>query len=56
MARHFELPSLGEDTTSAVVLRVLVKAGDTIEADDIVIELETDKATTEVPCPFGGVF
>ncbi len=55
MARHFELPSLGEDTNSAVVLRVLVKAGDTLEADDIVIELETDKATTEVPCPFGGV-
>lgn len=48
MATEFKLPELGENIESADVIAVLVKAGDTIEKDQSVIEIETDKAT-EVP-------
>ena len=49
MATEFRLPELGENIESADVVAVLVKAGDTIEIDQSVIEIETDKATVEVP-------
>ena len=49
MATEFKLPELGENIESADVIAVLVKAGDTIEKDQSVIEIETDKATVEVP-------
>src|SRR5262249_21109028 len=50
----FKLPELGENVHGGDVLRVLVKAGDSVKADQPVIELETDKATIEVPSPIGG--
>jgi pyruvate dehydrogenase E2 component (dihydrolipoamide acetyltransferase) len=49
-----KLPSLGENIAAGDVLRVLVKAGDTITKDQAVLELETDKATIEVPSPLAG--
>jgi pyruvate dehydrogenase E2 component (dihydrolipoamide acetyltransferase) len=45
----FNLPELGEQIESGDVLRVLVKPGDTLAKDQPVLELETDKATIEVP-------
>ncbi len=54
MVTDFTLPELGESVTSGDVLRVLVKAGDTIAKDQIVLELETDKATIEVPSSVAG--
>ena len=51
----FKLPELGENITAGDVVRVLVKAGDTIAKDQPVIELETDKATIEVPSSVAGV-
>src|SRR5260221_4784357 len=45
----FTLPELGEQIEGGDVLRVLVKAGDTIAKEQPVLELETDKATIEVP-------
>src|SRR5262245_33254272 len=45
----FRLPELGENVTSGDVLRVLVKPGDTVAKDQPILELETDKATIEVP-------
>src|SRR4051812_31379542 len=51
----FTLPSLGENVTAGDVLRVLVKPGDTIAKDQAVLELETDKATIEVPSSVAGV-
>ena len=51
----FTLPELGENIASGDVLRVLVKAGDTIAKDQAVLELETDKATIEVPSSVAGV-
>ena len=50
----FTLPELGEQIESGDVLRVLVKAGDTIAQEQPVLELETDKATIEVPSSFAG--
>jgi len=54
MATEFKLPELGEDVESGQVTRVLVQPGDTIEVDQSVIELETDKATVEVPSGVAG--
>src|SRR5207253_2600489 len=50
----FTLPELGESIASGDVLRVLGKPGDTLEKDQPVVELETDKATIEVPSSVAG--
>jgi pyruvate dehydrogenase E2 component (dihydrolipoamide acetyltransferase) len=54
MATEFRLPELGENIESGDVLKVLVSVGDVITANQPVLELETEKATIEVPSPFGG--
>ncbi len=54
MAKDFTLPELGENIESGNVTRVLVSVGDTIAVDQPVIELETDKATVEVPSTVAG--
>src|SRR5215470_6360767 len=51
----FTLPELGENVSSGDVLRVLVKPGDAVVKDQPVLELETDKATIEVPASVEGV-
>ena len=51
---EFSLPELGENVAGGDVLRVLVKPGDSIERDQPVLELETDKATIEVPSAVSG--
>jgi pyruvate dehydrogenase E2 component (dihydrolipoamide acetyltransferase) len=50
----FTLPELGEQIEAGDVLRVLVKAGDTLTREQPVLELETDKATIEVPSSVAG--
>jgi pyruvate dehydrogenase E2 component (dihydrolipoyllysine-residue acetyltransferase) len=50
-----KLPELGENVTSGDVLRVLVSPGETVAKDQPVLELETDKATIEVPSSVAGV-
>lgn len=52
---EFKIPDLGENIESADITKVLVKAGDTIKADDVLLEIETDKATIEVPTDVSGV-
>ncbi len=54
MAKEFKLPELGENIQSADILKVLVKPGDKVEKDQIVLEIETDKATIEVPSEESG--
>src|SRR5882724_3279389 len=54
MATDFTLPELGENISAGDVLRVLVKPGDTIAKEQAVLELETDKATIEVPSSVAG--
>src|SRR5215471_14853248 len=54
MATEFKLPELGENVHGGDVLRVLVKAGDAVSNEQPVLELETDKATIEVPSSVSG--
>ncbi len=54
MPQEFKLPDLGENITAADVLNVLVKVGDEIAVDQPVLEIETDKATIEVPSSVAG--
>jgi pyruvate dehydrogenase E2 component (dihydrolipoamide acetyltransferase) len=54
MATEFKLPELGENIESADVVNVLVKVGDVIKKDQAVLEIETDKATIEVPSTIEG--
>jgi pyruvate dehydrogenase E2 component (dihydrolipoamide acetyltransferase) len=51
----FRLPDLGEGVSEAEIDRWLVKEGQTIEEDDLLVEVITDKATAEIPSPFAGV-
>jgi len=51
---EFKLPELGENIQSGDVVRVMVREGDVIAGNDGVIELETDKAVVEIPCPHAG--
>ncbi|HJR60665.1 MAG TPA: biotin/lipoyl-containing protein, partial [Vicinamibacterales bacterium] len=54
MASDFKIPELGENITSGDVVRLLVKPGDSLAKDQPVLELETDKATIEVPSDVAG--
>ena len=49
MAIDFILPELGENIETIQVANILVKVGDAVDADQPMLELETDKATIEVP-------
>jgi pyruvate dehydrogenase E2 component (dihydrolipoamide acetyltransferase) len=51
---EFKVPELGENVAGGDVTNVLVKVGDTIAVDQPVLELETDKATVEVPSSVAG--
>jgi len=53
--KEFKLPDLGENIESADVVAVLVKKGDTVVMDQSLIEIETDKATIEVPSTIEGI-
>ncbi len=55
MAKEVKLPALGENVEEAEVLSILVSVGDAVEKDQPLLELETDKATVEVPAPAAGV-
>src|SRR6185503_5291344 len=54
MPAELKLPELGENVEKGDVVRVLVKAGDVIKKDQPIVELETDKATIEVPSDVDG--
>jgi pyruvate dehydrogenase E2 component (dihydrolipoamide acetyltransferase) len=55
MATELKLPQLGEGVDKGTLLKLLVKVGATVKKDQPVIELETDKATVEVPAFSDGV-
>lgn len=54
MVTEFKLPELGENIDSASVVKILVSVGDKIAKDQPVMELETDKATIELPSSVSG--
>lgn len=51
---EFKLPQLAEGVDSADVADIMIAEGDTITAGQIIMELETDKAVMELPCPHAG--
>ena len=55
MSEKILVPVLGESITEATVSKWLKKEGDTVEADEAIVELETDKVNLEVPSPIDGV-
>ena len=55
MATEIRVPTLGESVSEATVGQWLKKVGDTVRADEPLVELETDKVTLEVPAPTAGV-
>ena len=55
MATEIRVPTLGESVTEATIGKWFKKQGDTVAADEPLLELETDKVTVEVPSPAAGV-
>jgi pyruvate/2-oxoglutarate dehydrogenase complex dihydrolipoamide acyltransferase (E2) component len=54
MASSFKLPDLGEGLTEGEVARWLVAEGQEVAEDDPLVEIQTDKATVEIPSPYAG--
>ncbi len=55
MATEIRVPTLGESVSEATIAQWFKKPGDTVSADEPLVELETDKVTIEVPAPASGV-
>ncbi len=55
MSIEIRVPALGESVTEATVGKWFKNSGDAVNADEPLVELETDKVTVEVPAPAGGV-
>ena len=55
MSEKILVPVLGESITEATVSKWLKREGDTVEVDEAIVELETDKVNLEVPSPIVGV-
>ena len=54
MSEKILVPTLGESITEATVSKWLKKEGETVEVDEAIVELETDKVNLEVPSPISG--
>ena len=54
MTVEIKVPTLGESVTEATVIQWFKSAGEAIATDEMLLELETDKVTLEVPAPAGG--
>jgi 2-oxoisovalerate dehydrogenase E2 component (dihydrolipoyl transacylase) len=52
--KQFKLPDVGEGLTEADIIKWHVRAGDTVEVNQTILEIETAKAVVELPCPFEG--
>ncbi|MFM7692853.1 MAG: biotin/lipoyl-containing protein, partial [Actinomycetota bacterium] len=49
------MPQMGSSVTEGTISRWLKQVGDTVQADETIVEISTDKVDTEVPSPAGGV-
>ncbi|WP_370190313.1 biotin/lipoyl-containing protein, partial [Aeromicrobium sp.] len=54
MATTVTLPELGESVTEGTVTTWLKNVGDTVEVDEPLLEISTDKVDTEIPSPVAG--
>ncbi|RNE49775.1 biotin/lipoyl-containing protein, partial [Corynebacterium alimapuense] len=55
MAFSVEMPELGESVTEGTITQWLKQVGDTVEVDEPLLEVSTDKVDTEIPSPAAGV-
>jgi pyruvate/2-oxoglutarate dehydrogenase complex dihydrolipoamide acyltransferase (E2) component len=55
MRNHVRLPKLGETADDVVIQQWLVRVGESVEAGQPLVCVETDKVTTEVPSPVSGI-
>jgi 2-oxoglutarate dehydrogenase E2 component (dihydrolipoamide succinyltransferase) len=55
MTIEIKVPQLGESVSEAAIAKLHKKAGDAVKADELIVELETDKVTLEVNAPKDGV-
>ena len=55
MIKEIKLPEIADNVTTAIVLEILVSVGDRVETDDTLAEMESDKATFELPSDVSGV-
>src|SRR3954451_7592249 len=54
MTVRVDLPALGENVTEGLITRWLKRVGDTVVAEEPLLEVATDKVDTEIPAPFAG--
>jgi pyruvate dehydrogenase E2 component (dihydrolipoamide acetyltransferase) len=54
MIEEVKVPEISENVTSGTVVKVLVRVGDKVVVDDVLVEFETDKAVVEIPSPVDG--
>ena len=54
MLKDVKIPEISENVTSGTIVEVLVKVGDTVAVDDVLVEMETEKAVVEIPSPYAG--
>lgn len=52
--REFALPDVGEGLTEAEIVNWLIKPGDVVAVNQVIVEVETAKSIVELPCPFAG--
>ncbi|MDJ0855413.1 MAG: 2-oxo acid dehydrogenase subunit E2 [Desulfobacterales bacterium] len=55
MRKDVTVPEISENVTSGKVVEVLVEVGDRVAVDDVLLEMETEKAVVEIPSPYAGV-
>jgi 2-oxoglutarate dehydrogenase E2 component (dihydrolipoamide succinyltransferase) len=55
MSVSVTMPQLGESVTEGTITRWLKNVGDTVVADEPLLEISTDKVDTEIPAPASGV-
>ena len=51
---EYKLPDVGEGLTEAEIVTWMVKVGDVIKVNDVVVEIETAKSLVELPSPYAG--
>ncbi|MFP4488997.1 MAG: dihydrolipoamide acetyltransferase family protein [Bacteroidales bacterium] len=54
MKKEVKIPDIAENVESGLVAGILVKEGDKVEEDQPLVEIETDKAATDIPSPYSG--
>ena len=54
MIKDVKIPEISENVTSGSIVEVLVEVGDSVAVDDVLVEMETEKAVVEIPSPYAG--